>query len=288
MRCDKHTARACGMTRPLLRRWMWSSAGTRSIAVMLCTRTMRYTPGRQLLTHARLPAAAADACAAGALRLRHLSVLIFGHPPSRRLLSLAPRRHASAMSHPRGQELNPSARFARGDLEEASRLAAVKLSQDDASDTTSVGSVVSPPTPHVRADARTRAGDAASEARDELPGVRRDITAVVGNTPCVFLSKAVTAGCVATVVAKLESSEPCCSVKDRCAAQRAWRVSFFLSRCTFHGGDSHLLAAAQHERRRSRACCAAQHARGVCVNAVDACADALHLAGAAQHRRGHD
>jgi hypothetical protein len=250
---------------------------------------MPYTPGGQLLTHVRLPVAAADACAAGALRLRHLSVLIFGHPPSRRLLSLAPRRHARAMSHPRGQELNPSARFARGDLEEASRLAAVKLSQDDtSSDTTSVGSVASPPTPHARVEARARAGDAASEARDELPGVRRDITAVVGNTPCIFLSKAVTAGCVATVVAKLESSEPCCSVKDRCAAQRAWRVSFFLSRCIFCGGDSHLLAAAQHEPCRPRVCRAVQHERGLFAHAVVACADALHLAGAAQYRRGHD
>jgi hypothetical protein len=137
------------------------------------------------------------------------------------------------MSQPRGQDVNPSARFVRGELEEASRLAAVKLSQDEAaSDTTSVSSVAWPPTPHAGAEARARDSDAVSEARDELPGVRRNITAVVGNTPCVFLSEAVTAGCVATVVAKLESSEPCCSVKDRCVAQA--RVSLLLLCFTMH------------------------------------------------------
>jgi cysteine synthase A len=118
----------------------------------------------------------------------------------------------SSSSYPRAQELQASSRFARADEEAASRLAAVKLSQSGGEDTSSSSaSVDSPATP-------TNAGEQPSRGASSgraLPGVARDITAVIGNTPCIYLSPATTAGCVATVVAKLESCEPCCSVKDR-------------------------------------------------------------------------
>ncbi len=139
------------------------------------------------------------------------------------------------MAHPHSQELNPSARFVRGDMEETSRLAAVKLSQaSGGGDTSSASSVAFRSTPEPARAARaakTEGASATPAGGFAMPRVKRDITHIIGDTPCIFLSEKTTAGCVATVLAKLESNEPCCSVKDRCAWRGCVHAAAMLLHC---------------------------------------------------------